>query len=83
LKEILLIRLYIIGMINRVKKVQTIKPPSITTPIGDLISEPEDLDTAIGITPRIVVKAVSKTGRNLVTAPSITALLFSTPLLIS
>jgi len=50
------------GMTKSVSKVVAISPPTTVTAIGARISAPSEILIAMGIMPRIVVKAVIKTG---------------------
>ncbi len=53
------------GMINKVRKVVAVKPPTTQIAMGALNSDPSDMLKAIGSIPKIVVSAVIKTGLNL------------------
>jgi hypothetical protein len=53
-----------IGITNNVSNVVAIRPPMTVMAIGARISDPCDVLMAIGSIPRIVVKAVIRTGRN-------------------
>jgi len=53
-----------IGMTNKVRKVVATNPPTTVMAIGARISAPSETLRAMGIIPRIVVKAVIKTGRS-------------------
>jgi len=52
------------GMTKRVRNVVAVNPPITAIAIGALISAPSEILNAIGIIPKIVVKAVIKTGRS-------------------
>ena len=47
----------------RVTKVETVRPPMTTSPMVVHISLPSEVEVAMGIMPRMVVKAVMRTGR--------------------
>lgn len=53
------------GIINKVSKVVAVKPPTTVIAIGALNSDPAEVLNAIGSIPKIVVKAVIKTGLSL------------------
>ena len=55
---------------SKVITVEENNPPTITWPIGAYISEPSPVATAIGISPKSVVKVVIKIGRKREDAPS-------------
>lgn len=53
------------GMINNVRKVVAVKPPTTVIAMGALNSDPADVLNAMGSIPKIVVKAVINTGLSL------------------
>jgi hypothetical protein len=71
------------GMTKSVRNVVAVKPPMTVTAIGDLNSAPDEVVIAIGIIPKIVARAVRRTGLNRVAAPCRIASLLSIPLRMS
>ena len=58
-----------IGMTNNVRKVVAVRPPRTVTAIGALNSAPEEVARAMVSIPRMVVRAVSRTGLRRVEHP--------------
>ena len=68
--------LYITGVTSLARRVDVISPPIITKASGEYSA---DLLNAIGNSPPIAVRAVSRTGRNLISPASIIASLRGVP----
>ena len=64
LKETRSNKIKMMGMTKSVRRVVATNPPITVIAMGALISAPSETLRAMGIIPKIVVKAVIKTGRN-------------------
>jgi len=71
------------GTIKRVRKVEAKRPPIKAMAMGDRISDPSEVEIAMGSIPIMVDNAVMIMGLIRVTAPLTTASNLSVPLLIN
>ena len=71
------------GTTKSVSTVVAVNPKAMETPMGARNSEPDDREKAMGRVAKMVVRAVRRTARRRVVAPSRMACRLSTPRLMS